>query len=159
MKSKRRWSTLGAVGAIVGLAIGTFVWVGPARRVEASPHLPPATRLSESARAALATQMRAHAGGMTELTSAVTVLDYDAVAAAARRLLGEPRVARPLSNDAGELNSQLPARFFALQDQLRTDLGQVADAASARSAEKLADSFAATTKTCIRCHETYRNGR
>lgn len=148
---------LGAVAA--ALAAGVVVWLVPARRLATEHRLAVAERLPEAARAALATQMHTHARGMLELTSSVTVLDYDGVAATVQRLLEEPRVSRPLTHDATELNGELPPRFFALQDQLRDDLQRIQRAASARDAATLADSFAATTKTCIQCHDAYLTGR
>jgi cytochrome c556 len=118
-----------------------------------------AERLPEAARAALATQMHAHARGMMELVSTATVLDYEAVGVSVQRLLEEPRVARPLIGDATELNAELPARFFGMQDELRADLQSMSRAAAARDPEALADSFAATSKACIRCHDSYLTGR
>jgi hypothetical protein len=149
----------GAGALIAAIAVGIVVALAPARRIAHEPALPPAARLSDAARAALRTQMHAHARGMMELVSSTTVLDYAGVTASAQRLLAEPRIARPLSDDATELNAALPARFFALQDQLRSNLQSVADAAAARDASRLADAFAATTRTCVHCHDAYLTGR
>ncbi|HEX8951315.1 MAG TPA: hypothetical protein VF945_05695 [Polyangia bacterium] len=144
---------------IAGIAVALFVALLPSHRIAPDRHLPPPERLSEAARAALTTQMRTHARGMMELVSRVTLLDYDGVGAAAQRVLDEPRVARPLTHDASELNSSLPARFFALQDELRLHLQATQQAAGARDPEALAESFAATTRTCVRCHDAYLSGR
>jgi hypothetical protein len=116
-------------------------------------------RLSDPARAALKTQMRTHARGMMELVSRVTLLDWDGVIGAAQRVLDEPRVARPVTGDATELNATLPARFFALQDELRVDLQGLQRASQAHDVDGLADSFAATTRTCVRCHDAYLTGK
>lgn len=148
---------LGAVAA--AFVAATVVLLVPSHRLVSERHLPPVERLPETARAALRTQMKSHARGMMELASTVTVLDYDGVAASAERILAEPRVARPLTDDASDLNAQLPPRFFALQDELRVNVQSVAHSAVARDPEALADSFAAATKTCIRCHDSYLSGR
>ncbi|MGZ3438347.1 MAG: hypothetical protein ACXVDD_02480 [Polyangia bacterium] len=148
------------LGALVAAIIaGLIVLLVPSRRLAPERHLPPVERLSDAARGALATQMHSHARGMMELVSTATVLDYDAVVASAQRLLEEPRIARPLTGDASELNAVLPPRFFALQDELRGDLQALKLAASSREPEALADTFAATSKTCIRCHQSYLTGR
>ncbi len=148
------------LGALVtAFAVGAVVLLAPSRRIAPERRLPIADRVPETARAALATQMHSHARGMMELVSTATVLDYDGVSASVQRLLAEPRVARPLSGDATEMNAQLPARFFALQDELRVNLQGVARAAAAHDPDALADSFAAVSKTCIRCHGAYVAGR
>jgi cytochrome c556 len=147
------------VGVLVMAAAGFLVLILPSRRLATEHRLPIAERLPEATRAALSTQMRTHARGMLELTSMVTMLDYDAVGPAVQRLLDEPRVARPLSKEATELNGQLPARFFSLQDELRDDLEELARAAATHDANALANAYATTTKACIRCHDTYLTGR
>jgi cytochrome c556 len=148
---------LGAIAA--AFVAAAVVLLAPSHRLVPDRRLPAVGRLPETARAALSAQMKSHARGMMELVSTATVLDYEGVGAGVQRLLAEPRVARPLTGDASELNAQLPARFFELQDQLRTNLQSVAQAAGARDPEALADSFAAATKTCIRCHDAYLTGR
>ena len=141
------------------LAAALVVWLLPSRRIAPESHLNLAQRLPESARAAVKTQMRTHARGMLELSSTVTVLDYDGARAATERLLQEPRIARPVTGDASELNAALPPRFFTLQDQLRQDLQRLQHDAAARDSNALAGSYAATTRTCIACHDAYLTGR
>jgi hypothetical protein len=144
------------LGALVAaLAAGALVLLAPSRRMQPERHLPAVGRVPEVARAALSTQMRTHVRGMIELVSTATVLDYDATSASVRRLLDEPRVARPMGGGADELNAQLPARFFELQDELRANLETVGRAAAVRSPDALADSLGATMKTCIHCHDAY----
>ena len=148
------------VGAVVSaVVVGLVFLLLPSRRMTTDHRLAAADRLPEATRAALATQMRTHARGMLELTSLVTTLQYDAVGPAVQRLLDEPRVARPLSNDATELNGQLPPRFFSLQDELRDDLRELARAAATHDVNALANAYATTTKACIHCHDTYLKGR
>lgn len=148
------------LGVIVASFVAaTVVLLAPSHRLVSDRQLPAVERLPEAARAALRTQMKSHARGMMELVSTATMLEYDAVAGSAERILAEPRMARPLTGDASELNGRLPPRFFALQDELRANVQAVAHAAGARDPEALADSFAAATKTCIRCHDSYLTGR
>src|SRR4051794_11691873 len=121
------------LGAVIAAAlVGAVVLLAPSRRMRPERHFKPVERLSDTVRAALRTQMRTHARGMLELVSAVTVLDYEAVGVSTQRLLEEPRVARPLTGDANELNGALPARFFEQQDDLRGDLQSLDHAAAAR---------------------------
>jgi hypothetical protein len=146
---------IGVIAVAVVVAAAVLIW--PSRRIAPEHHLTVADRLPEAARAALHTQMHAHARGMMELVSTVTVLDYEGVRASADRVLEEPRVARPLGQDASEL--QLPERFFTLQDDLRRHLGAIRQAAAARDPETLSDELGAATRTCVRCHEAYVSGR
>lgn len=154
-----RGHAFGAGALVAGIAVALVVALAPSHRIAPDRHLPMAERLSDPARAALKTQMRTHARGMMELVSRVTLLDWDGVIVAAQRVLDEPRIARPLTGDASELNASLPARFFTLQDELRTQLQAMQRAASAHDTDGLADSFAATTRTCVRCHDAYLTGR
>lgn len=148
------------VGAVVlAVVVGLLVWLRPSRRVSEETRLAVAERLPEAARAALRTQMHTHARGMLELTSTATLLDYGGVRTTVARLLDEPRVARPLGRDATELNAQLPARFFTLQDQLRDELHTIDRDAAAHDPEGLAHSFGAAIQTCIHCHDAYLGGR
>ncbi len=140
------------------LVAALVVWLWPTRTVAPDRHLPVAERLSEAARASLRSQMHAHGRGVLELTSTATLLDYEGVVVAADRVLAEPRLARPLTGDATELNTSLPGRFYDLQDQLRTQLGQLRAAAVARNPEDLAAEVANVTGTCVRCHDAYRRG-
>ena len=148
-----RGHAFGAGALVAGIVAALVVALTPSRRIAPERHLPMSERLSDPARAALKTQMRTHARGMMELVSRVTLLDWDGVIVAAQRVLDEPRVARPLTGDASELNASLPARFFALQDELRGDLQGLQRAAQAHDVDGLADSFARTTRTCVRCHD------
>lgn len=154
-----RGHAFGAGAIVAGIVAALFVALTPSRRIAPERHLPMSERLSDPARAALKTQMRTHARGMMELVSRVTLLDWDGVIVAAQRVLDEPRVARPVTGDATELNASLPARFFGLQDELRGDLQGLQRAAQAHDVDGLADSFAATTRTCVRCHDAYLTGR
>ena len=158
MRVRRREAFgLGAVSAGVVAMIAVAVW--PVRRIGHERALPPAERLSDTVRAAVASEMHAHARGMLELMSTATVLDWEGTVAAVDRVLAEPRLARPQSQDATELNATLPPRFFTLQDELRLQLQAVRKAAAAHDAEAFADGFTGATRTCIHCHDAYATGR
>jgi hypothetical protein len=154
-----RHHAFGAGAVFAGVVVAAAVGLWPSRRIADEHTMPAAARLSDAARATVRTQMHAHARGMLALASTVTVLDYEGAVAAADAVLAEPRVARPTSGDATELNAALPPRFFELQDQLRAELQAVRAAAGAHDGERLADSFGTVTVTCVRCHQTYQEGR
>ncbi len=73
----------------------------------------------------------------------------------AEHLQSGPRFARPISGDATELNSLLPAEFFALQDELRSQADELAESASRKDYEAMAAAYGALTQTCVRCHSIY----
>jgi len=155
----RRSHAFGA-GVVAAAALaGLLVWLWPAHRIAPERHLATAERLSDTARAALKTQMHAHARGMLELVSTATLLDYDGALAATERLLAEPRLARPITRDATELNATLPPRFFELQDDLYTQLQQIRTACAARTPEALATGLAGAMRTCVQCHDAYLHGK
>jgi hypothetical protein len=63
------------------------------------------------------------------------------------------------ATDPSQLNAQLPARFFALQDELRGQLQTLERAAQARDANATADALAASMKSCVACHDAYLTGK
>jgi hypothetical protein len=148
---------LGAVLAAVAVAL--VVLFTPSRKIAREPRLPLAGHLPEAARAALRTQMREHARVMLELVSTVTVLDYDAVTRVVGRVLAEPTIARPVSNDATELNRALPERFFVLQDELRERLRRIEQAAARHDPDASAEALGAAINTCVHCHDAYLAGK
>ena len=99
--------------------------------------------------------MGRHDTQMRRLVSAVIVLDDDAVARVAGEIFDEPALARPVAGD--ELNGMLPARFFVLQDDLRSRARALVIATQQRNRAALADEFAALTKSCVACHDAYLN--
>jgi hypothetical protein len=144
---------------LAGLLVAVPLLAAPPERHPSEPELAPGGKFPAAARGVVRTQMRAHAEGMQELQAAVTAIDFPRVEVVAERLLAEPRIARPHTNDATEINSALPARFFELQDDLRDNLRTLAGAAEKRDAEGLANAYGATARTCVRCHEAYVIGK
>jgi len=126
----------------------------PAISIAEEKHLPTPT-LSLTARALLHSKMVNHSKQMMELVRAVVLLDFAESAELGKSIATEQRFARPLSNDATELNSALPARFFDLQDQLRVRGQRLETAARGRDANGVAKSFGAVAETCVSCHSAY----
>src|SRR5437870_1106707 len=88
----RKLHAFGLGAIFTGIVAGVLVLFAPSRKIAPEPHLAVADRLSDSARAALATEMRAHAQAAQRLVSDATVLDWSATAAAAEQLLAAPQV-------------------------------------------------------------------
>jgi hypothetical protein len=133
-----------------------------ARPWETTPparHLPPPAQLSPAVRSLLHDRMARHGNTMTDLVQSVILLDYDKAARLAREIAEEPRLARPLTKDASELNAQLPDRFFELQDALHTRASHLAEIARTRNGAELAPAFGQLAETCVSCHRVYEIGR
>ena len=90
----------------------------------------------------------------------VVLLDDQDVEEAADRILAEPTLARPLTGDATDLNSLLPARFFVLQDELRAQAKSLKAAAASHDPTHTADAFGQLSRACVSCHQLYlTNGK
>ena len=121
-------------------------------------HLAEPEYLPEPARSLLHTRMQHHGASMTELLATVVLLDYEGTQRAARTIVQEPRLARPTSLDATQLNARLPERFFAFQDQLHARAAQLEAAATAHDPARLASAYGQLTETCVACHSVYLSG-
>lgn len=117
--------------------------------------LPSPARLSATARRLISNRMQQHGAAMGDLVWASLFLDYKSASELAREISEQPRLARPLSRDASELNSALPPGFFDLQDELAKQAGHLATEAEARDPARLSTALGALTDTCLRCHSTY----
>jgi hypothetical protein len=116
----------------------------------------PAEPMPRLAGVVLEPRMERHADELAALRAAVSAVDFPRAAVAARTILAEPRLARPSPQAGITLNDELPARFFALQDQLIEATREVEAAAEASDRDALEDAFGALTGTCRSCHEVYR---
>lgn len=134
----------------------TLCCAGPALAGERHLATPP---LSNAARAIVRERMASHSKQMTELVWSVVLLDYAESARIATAIATEPRLARPTTGDATELNSALPPRFFELQDQLRDQARELAAAARARDPSATAKRYGGLAETCVRCHDAYLSRR
>lgn len=127
--------------------------------VSVPDRLRPPEHLSDGARAILKERMASHARNMGGLMSAIMILQYDEIRAGARRIVDDGSLSRPLANDATELNSALPEKFFLYQDDLRLEARTLAEAAGRQHPFDVADSYGRLSQVCVRCHATYRQGR
>ena len=121
--------------------------------------LQPPEKLSDTARVLLRGRMAAHARDMSGLVSAIMLLRYDDIADGATRIAGDASLSRPLSEDATELNSALPEKFFLYQDDLRLEAKTLAESAHRQQAYDVADAYGRLSQVCVRCHAAYRQGR
>lgn len=164
-------SDLPGVGAAaLALALGLVGCAGqassePPQQAQLGRALAPPSRLDppedlpEPARAVLRSRMASHAQDMGALMSAIMVLDYETIHDRALAIASDVNFARPLTGDATELNSLLPARFFDLQDEMKARARELAAAAAEQSAMRVAEAYGAASETCVSCHATYRAGR
>jgi hypothetical protein len=129
------------------------------KAVSAPDRLTPPEDLSGTARAILRTRMSFHARDMGALMSAVMLLKYDLIHERAVGIANDASLARPLTGDATELNSALPEKFFAFQDELRAAATALAAAAAEQDPLQTADAYGQLSKTCVKCHATYRQGQ
>jgi cytochrome c556 len=123
------------------------------------PRLRPADPFPEAARAILKTHMASHARDMSALVSDIMLLRYDEIRAGAERIASDASLSRPLANDASELNSALPEKFFLYQDNLRLEAKTLAEAAARQQPFDVADSYGRLSQVCVRCHAAYRTGK
>jgi cytochrome c556 len=121
--------------------------------------LEPAQPLPGAARAVLKSRMANHVRDMTDLVSAIMVLDYPTIANRAKAVASDANLARPLGGDATELNALLPDRFFEYQDELRKNARALAAAAERMDALEVAEAYGHVSESCVRCHAVYRGGR
>jgi hypothetical protein len=149
---KKTVTIAGSVILATAIGLGLFLRPGSTAREElAEPASIPAI-----ARQAVRTKMARHEVQMRTLVSRVVMLDDDGVARAAGEIFDEPALARPIAGD--ELNGLLPARFFALQDELKARARRLVAASTSRDHAAMADEFAALAKSCVSCHEVYLHG-
>ena len=130
-----------------------------AQAVDVPPRLRPPDQLSASAREILKARMASHTHDMKDLMSAIMLLHYPEIHEDAVRIAGDASLSRPLSEDATELNSALPEKFFLYQDALRLEAKTLAEAAARENPFDVADSYGRLSQDCVRCHATYRAGR
>lgn len=123
----------------------------PAATAEAAP-------LSDLVRKLLRRRMERHGRDLGMLAQAVVLLQLDVVQELAQGVAKEPRITRPTPDATDELNTQLPERFFVLQDELRDRAKQLATAAQARDPNGTVTTYGAMLQTCVTCHTTFLRG-
>jgi len=154
----------GVFSAALGLSCATAPQNQPPQQAQLAQAVAPPRRLrppetlSPAARALLHARMAAHAQNMSELTSAIMILQYPEIKEQAHQIQTDAAFSRPLTDDATELNSALPEKFFLYQDSLRLEAKVLAEAADRQSAFDVADSYGRLSQVCVRCHAVYRDG-
>lgn len=146
---RNRWVVVSSTSAAV--AIAALLFLRPSRVAE--PLLTAPDHIAADVRAALRGRMLQHGTQMNALLRDVVLLDRDGAARIAGALYDEPRIDRGFAGGKGA--TELPARFFLLQDQIREHARRVVVAAASRNIGEMAEEFAALTKTCVLCHEAY----
>ena len=119
----------------------------------------PPVYLPATARELLRARMANHTRDMSELVSAIMVLDYPLIESRARGISDDVTFSRPLTGDATELNSALPESFFDRQTALHADARALADHAHARDARRVAADYGHLAESCVSCHADFRPGR
>lgn len=148
----KRYAILGSSTA-VAIIVATALFLRPSRTIWRGAELAAPDHIPAAARAVIHTMMTRHRELVGDLVTRVILLDYDGVARTAGDLYDEPALAKPIVGD--ELNSALPAHFFDLQKDMRDGTRRVVEAAARKDGARVAEDFAALTKTCIGCHDLY----
>ena len=130
-----------------------------AQAVAPPSRLRPPEKLSPAALVLLRSRMASHSRDMGALTNAVMILSYADIKDHAHRIGTDAAFSRPLTDDATELNSALPEKFFLYQDSLRLEAKVLAEAAERQSAFDVGDSFGRLSQVCVRCHGVYRDAK
>ena len=146
--------TIVASAAALAVGAGLGILLTPSPRL-APEKLPKPGFLPEGARGVLEKRMERHGTAMNELLAAVVLTDLDAARQRAEAIAADAGLARPLTGDAAELNSQLPEAFFQLQDDLRARARDLAGAAAKRDGKATAEAFGALSRACVSCHLAY----
>ena len=116
----------------------------------------PPEPLSPMARVLLKDRMASHAEDMSQLVSAIMLLEYSDIITRADKIASDVNLSRPISNDATELNASLPEKFFVRQDDLKSAAHVLANAGRAANPYQVAKAYGGISETCVRCHADYR---
>jgi cytochrome c556 len=154
------------LGALSGLLLLVSCASRPAPRPQQAAELSPAvsepTRrqapepLSPPARQVLKSRMKSHVHDMTDLESAIMVLDYPAIVQLSHAIATDVNLSRPITGDATELNAALPEKFFVRQDELRASARALETAAQGLDPNAVASAYGRLSEACVRCHADYR---
>ena len=129
-----------------------------ARAVATPDRAGPPEPLSAPARAILKSRMASHARDMSDLVSAIMILDYKSIGEGADRIAADTNLSRPLTHDATELNAALPEKFFERQDELRAQARALAQASRELNPYRVAEVYGHLSEACVRCHADFRPG-
>jgi hypothetical protein len=118
----------------------------------------PPQPLSPQAKALLHDRMASHAEDMSDLVSAIMLLEYSRIITRADKIASDVNLSRPISQDATELNSGIPERFFVRQDDLKAAARALGEAARSANPYRVADAYGRVSEACVRCHADFRPG-
>lgn len=103
--------------------------------------------------------MRLHVDDLALMRAAIAGGDHEGAAAAARSLLAEPRLSRPVEGVPDTVNESLPAEFYDLQDRMLGAARAIERAATAHDDAGVTHAYQDLTSTCTSCHAVYRATR
>lgn len=110
-----------------------------------------ADTLSDANKAFLKGKMKHHNKDMKELSIAVATLKASEVQRLAQGVANAPR----LDPNMGE-SSQLPKRFFELQEELKKNANALVEAGKANDMNAMLGEYQKLVTTCASCHATFR---
>jgi hypothetical protein len=128
------------------------------RAITAPDRPDPPEPLSNAAKAILRDRMSSHAEDMSDLVSAIMVLQYSRIIGRADKIAEDVNLSRPTSNDATELNASLPEKFFVRQDDLKAAARELSAAGRSANPYRVAEAYGQISETCVRCHADFRPG-
>jgi hypothetical protein len=141
--------------AILQAAIASFASPSAVKK----PAPKPDERLPAVARELVLGKMRAHRVDTALLLRSVVMLDRQSAALIAREIADDVQLARPTRQDAGQVNSLIPPRFFELQEALRDEATSLVRVLETGSDAAVAESYGRVVSSCVACHTTYLNPR
>ena len=100
--------------------------------------------------------MASHAQDMSQLVSAIMLLQYSEIITRADKIASDVNLSRPTSNDATELNASIPEKFFVRQDDLKAAARNLASAGRTGNPYLVAEAYGKLSENCVRCHADYR---
>ncbi|HVV48350.1 MAG TPA: cytochrome c [Polyangia bacterium] len=128
------------------------------RAINAPDRGDPPQPLSPQAKAILVDRMTSHTEDMSDLVSAIMLLEYSRIITRAESIAADVNLSRPTSHDATELNAGLPEKFFVRQDELKGAARALSDAARSQNPYRVAEAYGHMSETCVRCHADFRPG-
>lgn len=166
MKNAGRFdlTLLGTVSLALGLSCASKEANQPPQMEQlthaiSAPERPsPPEPLSPQAKAILTDRMASHAEDMSDLVSAIMLLEYSRIITDADKIASDVNLARPISRDATELNAGLPEKFFVRQDDLKAAAQALGEAARSGNPYRVAEAYGRVSETCVRCHADFRPG-
>ena len=162
LKGSQNW-ILGIAGsAILSISCASPEANRPPQMAQLTQAITPPERegppepLSPTARALLRDRMSSHAQDMSQLVSAIMLLQYSEIITRADKIAEDVNLSRPTTNDATELNASLPEKFFVRQDDLKAAARALAAAGRTANPYQVAQAYGKVSETCVRCHADYR---